>query len=154
VLILGTRRIVDTDYATSRRNAHRTAITADITMAGARGTLVDISVGGLAARFPRGSAPSTDQVELRLPGADPVTMEVARTWSDPSGYDVVSCRLLADDWAGYRTMSRWLFHTPSGAVRGIPDGVPAVAASTWDRVSPAVESFGQPVPGASGVPRG
>jgi len=152
VLILGTRRIVSTDYATSRRNAHRTAITADITMAGARGTLLDISVGGLAARFPRGSAPSTDQVELRLPGADPVMMSVARTWSDSSGYDVVSCRLLADDWAGYRTMSRWLFHTPPGAVTGIPDGVPAVAASTWDRVSPAVASFGQPALGLAAVP--
>jgi cellulose synthase (UDP-forming) len=78
---------------------------------------------------------------------------VARTWRDPSGNDVVSCRLLADDWDGYRTMSRWLFHTPPGAVTGMPDGVPAVAASTWDRVSPAVDSFGQRAPGTSGVQR-
>ena len=59
VLILGTRRITDTDYSTSRRNAHRVAITAAVTMDGVDGTLVDISVGGVAVAFPAGTAPST-----------------------------------------------------------------------------------------------
>lgn len=148
VLILGTRRIIDTDFATSRRNGHRTAITADITMAGVRGELVDISVGGLAVRFASDTAPTAEQVELRLPGADPVTMSVVRTSREPDGRDVVSCRLRDDDWDGYRTMSRWLFHTPAGAVTGIPAGVPAVAASAWDQAPRAVGSFGQTPRGA------
>ena len=37
VLILGTRRITDTDYSTSRRNAHRTAVTASVTHGRRRG---------------------------------------------------------------------------------------------------------------------
>ena len=120
VLILGTRRITATDYATSRRNAHRTAVTAAVTMAGGEGELVDISVGGAAVRFPAGTAPTAGQVELQLPGADPVEMSVVRVSPDSNGHDVVSCRLLANDWEGYRAMSLWLFHTPAGVVGGMP----------------------------------
>ncbi len=143
VLILGTRRISHPDFASSRRNAHRVAVTAEVEMAGVRGQLVDISVGGAAVRFPSGSAPATGQVELRLPGAEAVPMSVVRV-READGYDVVSCRVLADDWASYRVMSRWLFHTPPGAVSGIPDGVPAVAATKWRKTPGAVSSFGDP----------
>jgi cellulose synthase (UDP-forming) len=146
VLILGTRRITDTDYSSSRRNAHRVAITAAVTMAGVDGTLVDISVGGVAVAFPAGTAPSTGHVELQLPEAEPVTMSVVRIAQDPSGRDLVSCRLLADDWEGYRSMCRWLFHTPAGVVDGMPYGVPAVAATKWRRSPRAVRSFGQQAP--------
>ena len=146
VLILGTRRITNTDYATSRRNAHRVAITAAVTMDGVDGRLIDISVGGVAVAFPAGTAPSTGQVELQLPEAEPVTMSVVRIAQDSSGQDVVSCRLLADDWEGYRSMCRWLFHTPAGVVDGMPYGVPAVAATKWRRAPRAVRSFGQPAP--------
>ena len=146
VLILGTRRITDTDYSTSRRNAHRTAVTASVTMDGIEGELVDISVGGVAVRFPAGSAPTAGQVELQLPEADPVEMSVVRVSPDSNGHDVVSCRLLADDWEGYRAMSLWLFHTPPGVVGGMPVGVPAVAASKWRKPPAAVRSFGQSAP--------
>ncbi len=131
-LILGTRRIRDIDYATSRRNAHRVAISADVTLDGVHGRLVDISVGGVAVRFPAGCAPTAGEVDLFLPGADPVHMVMVRVVQAPLGAgDVVSCRLVTNDWEGYRTLSRWLFNTPSGAVAGIPDGVPAVAARSW-----------------------
>jgi cellulose synthase (UDP-forming) len=144
VLILGTRRITATDYATSRRNAHRVAVTAAVSVDGVEGELVDVSVGGLAVRFPRGCAPSTDMVEIVLPGAPPVTVAVVRISQEPApdGGDLLSCRLLANDWEGMRTMSRWLFHTPDGAVDGMPAGVPAVAAAPGRRTPSAVKSFG------------
>ncbi len=142
VLILGTRRILAADYATSRRNAHRTSIRADVTVDGVAGKLVDISVGGVAVEFPANGAPTAGQISLQLPGADPVSMTVVRVWPDGHGSDVMSCRLAVDDWDGFRAMSLWLFHTPDGAVAGLPDGVPAVAASKWRRAPRAVRSFG------------
>jgi cellulose synthase (UDP-forming) len=36
-------------------------------------------------------------------------------------------QVLAGDWAAHRTLSLWMFHTPPGAVPGLPAGVPAVA---------------------------
>jgi cellulose synthase (UDP-forming) len=119
-------------------------------MDGVDGELVDISVGGVAVRFPAGTAPTAGQVELQLPGADPVVMSVVRIAQDTAGHDVVSCRLLADDWEGYRAMSLWLFHTPSGVVSGMPTGVPAVAATKWRRAPRAVRSFGQAAPVTAG----
>ncbi len=133
VLIMGTLRITDNDYATSRRNAHRTAINADVTLDGVVGRLIDISVGGVAIRFPEGTAPTTGAVELSLPNAEPVQMAMVRISQDGLGSDVVSCRVVTDDWDGYRTLSRWLFHTPPGTVAGLPKGVPAVASTTWVR---------------------
>ena len=146
VLILGTRRIVDTDFSTSRRNAHRTAIRAAVTLDGVQGELVDISVGGVAVRFPAGTAPTTGHVRLELPGSVPIDMSTVRISRGANGDDIASCRLLADDWAGYRAMSLWLFHTPPGVVAGMPAGVPAVAASVWERNPRAVSSFGKPLP--------
>ena len=144
VLILGTRRITATDYATSRRNAHRVAVTATVEVDGHEGELVDISVGGVAVRFPRGNAPAADRVELVLPGAPPVSVAVVRISQEaaPAGGDLISCRLLAHDWEGLRTLSRWLFHTPPGVVAGMPAGVPAVAATPGRRTPGAVRSFG------------
>lgn len=141
VLVLGTRRISDPRFASSRRNAHRVAVQADVVVAGVPGQLVDISVGGIAVRFPAGTAPTTPEVELHLPGADPVTMAVVRITQDREGDDVLSARLGIDDWSGYGVMSRWLFHTPPGVVAGIPPGVPAVAATHWRRPPSAVRSF-------------
>lgn len=142
VLVLGTRRIMDADYATSRRNAHRVAVTAKVTVDGVEGELVDISVGGVAVRFPRGRAPSAGVVDLTLPGAPAVSVAVVRI-AGHGEHDVVSCRVVADDWEGYRTLSRWLFATPEGVVDGLPAGVPAVAMTPWRRAPRAVRSFGQ-----------
>jgi hypothetical protein len=49
--------------------------------------------------------------------------------SSPSGDGLVKPSLPGGDWAALRTMSLWLFHTPAGAVRGLPDGVPVVAVT-------------------------
>lgn len=144
VLVLGTRRISDPDFASSRRNAHRVAISADVVMGDVPGRIVDVSMGGLAVKVAAGSAPATGLVEVRLPQAEPVTMAVVRVAPDHAGHDVVSCRVLADDFAAYRALARWLFHTPPGAVDGIPAGVPAVAATRWNRAPRAVRSFGEP----------
>ena len=93
-----------------------------------------------------GTAPTAGHVLLELPGAAPIAMSTVRISRGPTGEDIASCRLLADDWAGYRAMSLWLFHTPPGTVAGMPAGVPAVAASVWERNPRAVSSFGKPLP--------
>ena len=38
-----------------------------------------------------------------------------------------SLKLAENDWAGYRTMSLWMFHTPAHAVPELPSGIPVVA---------------------------
>ena len=141
ILVMGTRRITDPRFASSRRNAHRTALQADVVVAGVAGRLVDVSVGGIAVRFPAGTAPLTPVVRLHLPGAPPVDLDVVRISQGADGDDVLSARVGLEDWAGYGVLSRWLFHTPPGAVAGIPDGVPAVAATPWRRQPHAVRSF-------------
>jgi hypothetical protein len=40
----------------------------------------------------------------------------------------VSLRVRDGDWPALRALSLWLFHTPPGAVRALPEGVPVVAA--------------------------
>ena len=129
-LVLGALRVISPAYATTRRNAHRIAVRASVSLDGVEGELVDISVGGAAVRFPLGSTPATNDVALVLPGATPIPMVVVRTVRDPSGQgEIVSLRVPDGDWVGFRTMSMWLFHTPPGTVDGVPSGVPAVAAT-------------------------
>jgi cellulose synthase/poly-beta-1,6-N-acetylglucosamine synthase-like glycosyltransferase len=128
VLVLSILRIQGTAYATSRRNAHRVPISATVSVDGVAGELVDLSVGGAAVRFPRGSVPVDGTVELTLPGAAPVPMQVVRVREDRAGRDHASLRVREGDWAAYRTVSMWLFHTPPGVVEGIPFPAPAVAA--------------------------
>ena len=128
VLIMGTRRIQSDDFATSRRNAHRIPVRANITIDGVEGELVDISVGGAAVRFRKGAFSRAGSVELSLPGAAPISMQTVRLTEGPGEYDGASLTVNAGDWAALRTMSLWLFHTPAGAVDGLPAGAPAVAA--------------------------
>jgi cellulose synthase (UDP-forming) len=130
VLVLGVRRIQSDTYATSRRNAHRFSVQAGVTVGSAEGELVDISVGGAAVRFPRGVRPPDGEVELALPGAQPVTLQTVRMFADADGTGTIaSLQVRHGDWAAYRSISMWLFHTPPGAVEGLPPGVPAVAVS-------------------------
>jgi cellulose synthase (UDP-forming) len=69
-------------------------------------------------------------------------MTVVRTVPDPSGSgDVVSLRVADGDWAAFRTMSMWLFHTPPDVVDGIPPGVPAVAATRQQGTSRALAAL-------------
>jgi len=135
-LLVGMIRVMSPAYATSRRNAHRIALRAPVSIDGVAGELADVSIGGAAVRFPAGAAPSADLFDLTLPGAPSVRMVAVRTVRDASGqFDVLSMRLAIGDWAGFRTMSLWLFHTPPGAVDGMPEGVPAVAATRSRRTA-------------------
>jgi len=141
-LVLGVVRVMSPAYATSRRNAHRVAVRAKVSLDGAAAELVDISVGGAAVRFPEGAESVTGLVELSLPGATPVPMTVVRTVNDPSGGgDIVSLQVADGDWAAFRTMSMWLFHTPRDVVDGIPPGVPAVAATRERGTSRAIAAL-------------
>jgi cellulose synthase (UDP-forming) len=44
-------------------------------------------------------------------------------------YQLASLQVTPGDWAAYRALSLWLFHTPAGALAGFPDGVPAIASN-------------------------
>jgi cellulose synthase (UDP-forming) len=58
-----------------------------------------------------------------------VRLTVVRRTSVPASSDeVLSMKVVQDDWAAFHAISMWLFHTPPGAISGIPAGVPAVAA--------------------------
>ena len=60
-------------------------------------------------------------------------MEVVRVRPDENGGDLASLRVRDGDWAGFRAMSLWLFHTPPGVVEGVPFPAPAVAAASAER---------------------
>ncbi|GAA2140088.1 glycosyltransferase [Arthrobacter humicola] len=128
VLVLGTRRIRAAEFATSRRNAHRIEVTAPVEAEGVCGELLDISVGGAAVRFPHGTLPASGLVTLRLPEAAPVQLQVIRTTEQQDGSQTASLRAADDDWAAYRALSLWIFHTPAGALPEFPPGVPAAAS--------------------------
>jgi cellulose synthase (UDP-forming) len=129
VLILGTRRVRSDDYATSRRDAHRVAVGAPIEVDSIVGELVDISVGGAAVRLPFGSLPNVGLVDFALPGAASVKMMMSRVPQQSARYQLASLQVTPGDWAAYRALSLWLFHTPAGALAGFPDGVPAIASN-------------------------
>jgi cellulose synthase (UDP-forming) len=132
-LTLGMRRIVSPAYATSRRNAYRVGIRAPVQLDGVDGELVDVSAGGAAVRFPSSLALGVDEeVKLTLPEAAPVVMSVVRT-TTVGDEQHVSLRVPPGDWDGHRVLSLWLFHTPPGAVVGLPPGVPAAAATHHGR---------------------
>ena len=131
VLIAGTLRIRAVEYATSRRNAHRVAINAPVTIDGVDGELVDISVGGAGVRLPAGTVPALGLVELGLPGAASIKLDLVRVSTGKqantdSRHEFVSLRVAERDWAAYAALSRWMFHTPNSAVPGLPCGVPVV----------------------------
>jgi cellulose synthase (UDP-forming) len=129
VLLLGTRRIRAAQYATSRRDAHRTALRTNIAINGIEGELLDISVGGEAVRIPVGSLPHTGLVEFKLPRSQAIKMSMVRVPQQVDDYEVASLQVVSGDWAAYQAMSLWLFHTPPGAVPGLEAGVPAIAAT-------------------------
>ena len=65
---------------------------------------------------------------LRLPESAPVRLQVIRTTGQPDGTEIASLRAADDDWAAYRALSLWIFHTPAGALPDFPPGVPAAAS--------------------------
>ena len=128
VLVLGTRRIRAAEFSTSRRNAYRFEVAAPVESGGVRGELLDVSVGGAAVRFPQGTLPPSGSIQLQLPGAPPVRLEVIRVTDEADGSQVASLRAAEDDWDVYRVLSMWIFHTPAGALPDFPAGVPAAAS--------------------------
>jgi cellulose synthase (UDP-forming) len=129
VLVLGTRRIRAAEYATSRRDAHRVVLRTPITVDGTVGELVDVSVGGAAVRFEPGTLPDVGLVEVELAGAPPLKMEMVVLATADGRHDRASLRVPDGDWHSYAVMALWMFHTPAGAVPGLPAGVPVIAAS-------------------------
>jgi cellulose synthase (UDP-forming) len=132
VLVAGTLRIRDAEYATSRRNAHRLAVQIPLVVDDVEGELVDVSIGGAAVRFSHGSLPSVGLVEARLPGAPPMKMELLRIQHVAGRGDFASLKVVDGDWRALEVMSLWLFHTPVGAVPSIPAGVPVIAITPQD----------------------
>jgi cellulose synthase (UDP-forming) len=130
VLVCGTMRIRAAEFATSRRNAHRVAVQSPIVVDGIEGELVDISVGGAAVRFAAGSLPQVGLVSVELPGAPAIKMELVRSGTRTSRHEVASLKVVDGDWRAYEATSLWLFHTPAGAVPGLPAGVPVVGITS------------------------
>ncbi|MET4097370.1 glycosyltransferase family 2 protein [Arthrobacter sp. UYCu712] len=128
VLVLGTRRIRAAEFSTSRRNGHRVEVTAPVEIDGFPGELLDISVGGAAVRFPHGTLPPSGPVTLQLPMSATVQLQVIRVLEQPDGAQTASLKAADDDWAAYRILSLWIFHTPAGALPDFPAGVPAAAS--------------------------
>ena len=127
VLFFGAQRIKSASFATSRRNAYRVRLETPVEVDDAHGYLVDISVGGAAVRFPLGELPSAGLVQFRLPGAQPMKMEMVRMRDQGTDFEYASLRAADADWTAFREMSLWLFHTAPGAVSGLPSGVPVIA---------------------------
>ena len=134
---LGARRIRAAEFASSRRNAHRFGVSARVTVDGVPTELVDISVGGACIRLPHRESFGPGLVELALPGMAPVELAMVRETGTDADERLASLRVLPGDWAAMRTLSLWLFHTPSGALSDVPRGVPA-AASTKPSPLPTV----------------
>jgi len=130
MLTLGMLRIRAVEHASSRRNAHRFAVPVMAVVDGFRTDLVDLSVGGLRVRMPRGTEPGPGLIQVELPGIEPVKLSLVRVIEDSAPHArLVSLRVAEGDWAGMRALSLWLFHTPPGAVPTLPAGVPAAACT-------------------------
>ena len=132
VLVHGARRIRAAEYSTSRRNAYRVSVEAEVFADGMPGELVDVSVGGAAVRFRHGGLPEIGLVEFELPGARTMKAELVRIARQDDEFDLASIRVVDGDWQGYRTFSLWMFHTPVGAVASLPLGVPVIASALPD----------------------
>ena len=137
VLLLGVLRIRSPRYATSRRDSPRFPLGAPVTLDGQPAELIDISVGGAAVRLAEDRPVRSARVELELPGGGPVTLDILPTGPRRPGW--LSLRIAEGDWESVRNISLWLFHTPPGAVPGLPDGIPVVAAVQLDATATGSE---------------
>ena len=125
VLLHAVLRIRAEQFATSRRAAHRFAVQAPVRVDGRPAELVDVSVNGAAVRLEAGHRLGSEPVVLELPGAEPLQMRPAA--SNGTEASVVKLSIGSGDWRSLRALSLWLFHTPDGAVDGLPAGIPVVA---------------------------
>ena len=127
VLLLGMARIRAERFATTRRRAHRFAVSAPVLIDGVTGRLIDASVNGIAVQLPVGAPAPGGLVTVELPGGVLLKMEEVRSAAGGSESGLLSLRVATGDWRSLASISLWLFHTPSGALPDLPDGVPAVA---------------------------
>jgi cellulose synthase (UDP-forming) len=118
-------RIRSEQYATSRRAAHRFRLQLPVEVDGRNAELIDISVTGAAVRMHPLAVPVSGEVSFQLPGAQPALMLAKPT--PALGRGVVTLTAPPRHWMTLRTLALWLFHTPEGAVPGLPAGVPAIA---------------------------
>jgi cellulose synthase (UDP-forming) len=128
VLLLGSLRIKSAQFATTRRNAPRIAVSTPVKVAGVPATLVDISIGGAAVSFPSGQLPDVEIVELELPMTKPIRMVLSPVPPRADDNAFASLRYLGSDWRTLQVMALWMFHTPYDAVPSLPAGTPVVAA--------------------------
>lgn len=129
----GVRRIRAAEFASSRRNAHRFAVSTTVDLDGVPVDLVDISVGGVRLQVPARALPTDGTAILTLPGATPVELITVRSLpaDEPDSW-LLSLRARPGDWAAMRSLSLWLFHTPDGVLPSLPAHVPAAASTAID----------------------
>ena len=130
VLALSVFRIRADVFASSRRSSHRFPVSAPVLVDGAPARLLDISLGGASIRLAPESTPKTGLVELTLPAATPIKMQVLRSATPGPDSDVASLQIADGDWAAMGQVALWLFHTPAGALDFLPSGVPAAGIRT------------------------
>jgi cellulose synthase (UDP-forming) len=128
-LVVGTLRVRSDRFASSRRNAHRFAVSAPVRVDGCSAELVDISANGVTVRVPGHHYIGTDPVVLALPGANPIRMLPVRTAQDVWSFRRTTLTVAPNDWAALRTLSLWMFHTPQGVLDDLPPMLPAVAST-------------------------
>jgi cellulose synthase (UDP-forming) len=128
IVLLGLLRIRSAQYATSRRNAHRVDLDLEVCTDGTPATLADVSTGGAAVLLPPGTPPIDAVTQVAFPGSRPIAMELVRTSTD-DGMTRAALRIPDQDWAAYRALSLWLFHTAPGTVPGLPGDAPVIAVT-------------------------
>lgn len=130
VLLFGMARIRAERYATSRRSAHRFAVSAPVLLDDVAGEVVDVSVNGIAAQFPVGTVLPSGLATVELPGSASLKMEEVRSGVNVADSGQISLRVATGDWQSLASLALWLFHTPPGATRDLSDGVPIVARTS------------------------
>ena len=94
------------------------------------GEVIDVSVNGIAARFPIGTVLPSGLATVDLPGCPRLKMEEVRSGVGSIDSGLISLRIATGDWQSLACLSLWLFHTPPGATRELADGVPIVARTS------------------------
>ena len=127
ILALSVFRIRADVFASSRRSSHRFPVATPVLIDGAPAQLLDLSLGGASVRLAHGTATRTGLIELTLPAAAPIKMQVVRSSAPAPDSDVASLQIADGDWAAMGQVALWLFHTPADALDFLPSGVPAAA---------------------------
>ncbi|MET3922742.1 hypothetical protein [Arthrobacter sp. UYEF20] len=90
--------------------------------------LVDISRGGASVGFRAAVLPGGWRIQLGMPAAPRIGLEVARVWENAAGTQTAWLRAAEGGRRAYRALALRLSHTPPDALPGFPPGVPAAAS--------------------------